>query len=254
MAGMLALVLVLQFLVDYLLLFGTGRMLGGASDPVRCALGAAVGVLHGSVCLVPGLEFLGTLVWRFAVLGLMGLMAFGPGREGLRQAAVFMLVQLILGGIALSLRRCGPAVLLIWLLSAWLLRRCFPGEAQPAYLPLEITGSAGSVRLLALRDTGNTLRDPVTGEQVLVISAEAARTLTGLTREQLRHPLETLTGRKTPGLRLIPYRSVGGTGLLLAQRFPEVTLGKRKGSALVAFAPEGFEKEDAVQALTGGTL
>ncbi len=250
----LTLVVLLQFLVDSLLLFGTDRISGGPEAPVRCALGAALGAFHGGICLMPGLNVLGTLPWRFAVLSVMGLVAFGASREGLRRVALFVLVQLVMGGVALSLRRYGPAVLLSWLLPVCFLWRIAFGASQPEHVPLEITGTTGAVRLLALRDTGNTLRDPVTGEQVLVISAEAARTLTGLTREQLLHPLDTLAGRTVPGLRLIPYRSVGGTGMMLALRFQNVTLGRRKGSALVAFAPEGFEKEDAVQALTGGKL
>ena len=252
MEKMLALIMLLQFLVDGLVLFGTGRLVGNSADPGRCTLGAMLGVAHGLVCFLPGMQFLGTLPWRFAVLGIMGLAAFGMDGDGLRGAAVFVLLQLILGGVALSLRQYGPVALIPWLLPVFLLYRLAPGLDNR--IPLEISGLDGTVRLLALRDTGNTLRDPVTGEQVLVISADAAQTLTGLTREQLRQPLETLASRRIPGLRLIPYRSVGGTGLLLARRFTDVKVGRRKGSALVAFAPEGFEQDDAIQALTGGMV
>ena len=95
-----------------------------------------------------------------------------------------------------------------------------------------------SVQLIALRDTGNTLKDPITGQQVLVIGEEAARTLTGLTAAQLRTPLETVAKRQVPGLRLIPYRAVGQPGgMLLAMRFSDVKIGNRKTSALIALAP-----------------
>ena len=93
------------------------------------------------------------------------------------------------------------------------------------------------VQLTALRDTGNQLHDPISGKPVLVIGTEAACELTGLSATQLRTPLQTI--QTFPGLRLIPYRSVGNDGgFLLAKRFADVTIGERKQSALVAFAAE----------------
>ena len=88
---------------------------------------------------------------------------------------------------------------------------------------------------------------------MLVISPEIAGRLTGLTLKQLQHPLETIALRPIPGLRLIPYRSVGNAGgFLLAKRFEDVTVGEKKQSALVAFASEGLGKGEIYQALTGG--
>ena len=129
------------------------------------------------------------------------------------------------------------------------------GIGEKEYTNLTIAYGGNVVRLIALRDSGNTLRDPITGEQVLVISAGAARRLTGLTEEQLRAPLETLASSIIPGLRLIPYRAVGqGSGMLLGMRFEEVTVGPRKQSAVVAFAPEGLGNGSMYQALTGGAI
>ena len=119
--------------------------------------------------------------------------------------------------------------------------------------PLKIVHEDRTASMIALKDTGNTLRDPVTGEQVLVISPEIAGRLTGLTVGQLRNPLETLAVSPVPGLRLIPYPEVGNTGgFLLAKRFEEVTIGEKTQSALVAFAAEGLGTGEIYQALTGG--
>ena len=100
------------------------------------------------------------------------------------------------------------------------------------------------------RYTGNTLQDPVTGQPVLVIGADAANRLTGLSREQLRSPVESLEA--LPGLRLVPYRTVGGSGLMLARKYQNVKIGKWKGSQLVAFAPERLG--GGYEALTGGAV
>ncbi len=75
------------------------------------------------------------------------------------------------------------------------------------------------MQLIALRDTGNTLRDPLTGEQVLVAGADVGEKLLGLTAQQLRNPVETVAQSTLRGLRLIPYRGVGQPGgMLLAVR------------------------------------
>ena len=106
------------------------------------------------------------------------------------------------------------------------------------------------MRLTALRDTGNSLRDPITGKPVLIVGADIAEKLTGLSPAALRDPVRTMGS--LPGLRLIPYRTVGNTGFLLALRIPSVKIGNRQGSALVAFSPHILGS--GYQALTGGTV
>lgn len=251
----LDLVMVLNFLVDFLLLLGTNRLSGFPVQPWRCAGAALVGAVYSGACLLPGFRFLGNLLWRCVSLCLMGVMAFGFDAGALKRGGVFLLLSMAMGGIALSLGRgdvlslvlCAAFCLLLSLVS-------FGGQVGGReYVPLKIAYEGQSASLIALKDTGNTLRDPVTGERVLVISAEVASRLTGLTLQQLQHPLETLVFHPVPGLRLIPYRSVGNAGgLLLAKRFEDVTIGEKKQSALVAFAAEGLGKGEIYQALTGG--
>ena len=130
-----------------------------------------------------------------------------------------------------------------------MLLRKRPGRCVPVVIGL----GEEKLELLALRDTGNTLRDPITGREVLVVGADVAGELTGLTREQLLAPVESVGALE--GLRLIPYRTVNnGSGFLLALRLQDVIIGKRRGNSLVAFAPEEISAEGAYQALTGGTV
>ena len=107
-----------------------------------------------------------------------------------------------------------------------------------------------TLSITALRDTGNTLQDPVTGRSVLVVYAKISHSLTGLTPAQLRDPLTTI--QTIPGLRLIPYHTIDSQGFLLAKRLENVTIGNRKGSVLVAFSPQLLGKN--YEALTGGNL
>ena len=126
---------------------------------------------------------------------------------------------------------------------------------QQEFVPIRLAYGEKTMNIIALRDTGNTLRDPITGEQVMVVAGDVATKLIGLTQQQLRSPLETLAMSPVPGLRLIPYSAVGqGNSLLLAVRMKDVRIGSRVHSAVVAFAPEGLGKGTVYQALTGGLL
>lgn len=246
------LVIILNFLVDFLLLLGTNRLTGFPPGVKRAAAGAALGAVYSGACLYPRLSFLGNTLWRMVSLGLMAAAAFGLDRTAVKRCGIFVLLTMALGGMAANFGSgdflgLAAASLLLWLLC------CigFGGKIGREYVPLEITHGTKCVKLLALRDTGNTLRDPISGEQVLIIDASAAGELTGLSEKQLASPLETM-GR-LPGLRLIPYSAVGQPGgMLLAMRFQNVKIGNRKGSAVVAFAPQSIGRD--YRALTGGTL
>lgn len=250
-------VVLLNFLVDLLLLLGANRLAGYPPGVKRAVLAAAVGGVYGGACLLPGFSFLGNLFWRLVSLGLMGLLAFGWNAGTLRRTVLFVLLSMALGGIAMGLGHGGAPALLGAAVGMLLL--CAVGFREGAggnsLVEVELRYGDKKVRLLALRDTGNTLRDPVTGQQVLVAGAGAAHTLLGLTAEQLRHPVETLSQRPLPGLRLIPYSTVGRSGgMLLGIRLPEVKIGNSRRAAIVAFAPEGLDGKKPYQALTGGAV
>ena len=167
---------------------------------------------------------------------------------------LFILLSMALGGLALSLNTAGAGLPLcaggLALLSRMGLR-----SGGRELLPIAVTYRGRTVRALALRDTGNTLRDPITGEQVLVIGPEDAKILTGLTDDQLQNPMETILRQRGLGLRLIPYHSVGQSGgMLLAKRMEQVQVDGWEGSAIVAFAPDRIGTGEVYQALTGGAL
>lgn len=251
------LVVLLNFLVDFLLLLGTNRLAGFPVEPGRSAAAAGLGSVYAAGCLVPGFRFLAGNLWRLVCLAGMAAVAFGWNRSALKRGGVFLLLSMALGGIALCFGSGKFVSLVLAAAGVWLLCRVAFGETVGGreYVTLEIRRGEARVKLTALADSGNTLRDPLTGEQVLVIGPAAAETLTGLTREQLRTPLETLAARPLPGLRLVPYRAVGQAGgMLLAMRFEDVVVGKRRRKALVAFAPDGLGDGKMYQALTGGSL
>lgn len=235
----------LNFLVDLCLLLGVNRLSGHPPGVRRAAAAAALGGGYAGVCLVPGFAFLANGLWRAVSLGLMGWTAFGPGRSGWSRSVLFVILSMALGGMAVCLEAGGFGLAVCAGGLAVLCRMGLRSRGRQL-VPVTVTYGGRTVTLLALHDTGNTLRDPITGECVTVLSPEIGEKL-GIPGAVLRDP----AGAMIPGMRLIPARTVGGGGLLAAVRCESVTIGGRAGGTIAAFAREEFGNGE-YQALTGG--
>lgn len=246
----MAAVFFLNLCVNALLLAGTDKLLFHDSPLWRRLFAAALGAAHAVLCLLPGFAFLGGLWWRILFLCLVSVMSFGMEKDTIRLGALFVLLNLALGGAAHAAGQGNGWPVLVWAAAIRILSQCAFTDPVRKILPAELRLGEKCVTLKALADTGNTLQDPVTGKPVMVIARQPAIELTGLTPHQLNHPLETMSSAPRPGLRLIPYHSVGTeTGLLLAMRLDEVRIAGKKQSPIVAFAPTSLEGKD-YQALT----
>ena len=246
------LVMVINAGVDLLLLAAADRLTGFPVEWKRILPAAVLGGLYGGVCLFRQLRFLGSIPWRMVFLVLISVVAFGWNRSIWKRCGVFVMLTMTLGGIALSLGRTDLLSLALSCAGVWLLCILALGDGigKRQYETLSVTHNGRNISAIALRDSGNTLRDPISGEQVLVVSAEMARKLTELSEAELSRPLETLSRNPGLGLRLIPYHAIGqGSGMLLGMRFPEVWIGKTRQSAVIAFAPEGIGDGELHQAL-----
>ena len=251
----LDMVMLLNFLVDFLLILGTNRLTGYPPGIPHAAGASLLGGAYAAACLLPGFRFLGNVWWRIVFLSLMAILSFGWSLEAVRRGAVFILLSMALGGIASGVRvQHFPAIILCAVL-LWLLCRVgFGGQiGAREYIPVGLNWQGRNLQLLALRDTGNTLRDPLTGESVLVCGADVGEELFQLPRRVFSDPVGTVAAGILPGCRLIPYSSVGHPGgMLLAIRLENVKIGKRSASPLVAFAPQEIGKGEAYRMLTGG--
>lgn len=244
----------LNFLVDWLLLLGVNRMAGFPPGIGRTAAAAAVGGGYAGMCLVPGFAFLGSALWRGISLGVMSMTAFGLDLSALRRGALFLVLSMALGGLAISMNTGHFSQILLCAGALALLCRVgFRGKAgAQSFVPVELTYRGQCWRVNALEDTGNTLRDPITGEPVLVLERRLGQQMLGLTPEELADPVQTMSAHPELTLRLIPYQTVGQQGaFLLGMRCEAVKVGKRSTGGLVAFSSQRFG-DGSYGALTGG--
>lgn len=270
-------VFALNFAVNYLLLRATARLGAAAIRNRRLALGALIGAVYAVAVWLPPTRWMTAVPCKLLCAGAMLIAAFGRKRSTLRLAAVFGGITLILCGAVygVALLQNGtvryrksalfyPVSFFTLLLTAAAVslgcRLLLPRltHAPDSLVPVTVQLRGRSVQLTALRDTGNTLSDPISGAPVLTVYWQAAKRLfpaqLHLTAADFSAPAALALRLQDYSPRLIPYRAVGvASGLLLALPC-EITLGKETKIGLVAFSPTPLSDAGAYDALTGGII
>jgi len=250
----------LNTIVDYLLLLTTAALAGTPMRRGRFALFAAVGGLYAVGTFL--LPLLGAPFIRLFTGVAIAFFTFLRDPRPWRLAALFLLLSGALGGLllAVGLAAGSPtgivqriyyadiswgvllsSALLFYVLLHLLFRQ---GARYGGGDTVEITVVIQNrrCRLRALRDSGNTLRDPIQGRPVLVAETLALRDLwskevTVILNSSLsaEEKMAALCEKGIP-FTLLPYQSVGeAAGLLLAVRSDYLQIGHRRiPKALIA--------------------
>ncbi len=259
-------------LINYLLLRGSAAM-GGCPAGFRRLVGAAcLGGLYAVATVLPGLELLQGMVFQLVCAAGMILLAFGWKRNALKQGLFFFALSFAFGGVVLLLVQAvepdclflggkayyavsTPALLLLAgacyglaavVLSGW------GTHTGGDLVALELQLGERKTNLKALRDTGNTLRDPITGQRILVADWNVLERLLPEV-SLIRDPTELAMQFPELRFRLVRYEAVGSKGLLPAVRC-QVRQGRKKGTLLVAFTKTELSAHGRFEALTGGDV
>ena len=276
-------VVLLNLAVDYLLLLATARLAGLPLRRRRLGLCAALGAAYAAAVFLPGCRGLAHPLCRLAAGTAMCRLAWLRERRPWRLTALFFLLSGALAGLllAMGLAAGSPEALLSRVYHADVSWPVLLGSAIGFGLLLHLVFRQGArheggelmdvtvslqgrrQRLRALHDTGNTLRDPVSGQPVLVLEQTS---LGGL----LPPEVERIVTRRAPpeermaqlhatdlGRRfsLLPFCSIGAPeGLLLAVCSDSVQIGGTTyPRTLVALSPGPVSDGGGYQALWGGT-
>lgn len=252
--------LAINFTMDFLALYLTARALKRPAPPLRLSLAAALGAGYAlASLLLPDGNPLSAFT-SLAIPVLLILIAFGIGgwRELLRSLAVFWAISFLLGGAATAAS---------YLVAQWAKKEVVIGgqvETLPADLPywgviaLGLLVAAVVSFLLRLRkklpptvtvavgesedalalldglvDSGNLLTEPLSGQAVILVDRSAATFLP----PELAFLRDGGTPSLTPRLRLIPYSTPSGEGVLYGYLPTVVRVNGRSRTACVAVAP-----------------
>lgn len=245
----------LNLLCDYLLCLLTARVAGLCLKRVRYALSALCGALLACAALFPAFGFLSLPGWKLLSGVFMGWIAFGAERYPLRCMLLFFAVSSSFGGallalsggrpLTLSLRDLFFSFLFCYGIGALLFR--FRGLLRERETrPVDVEHCGRKAHFDALLDTGNSLRDPVSGARVLIATPRALQgilrentalfaTLGPLQLQTLSAQIPEFAGR----LHLLPYSAVGGSGLLPVFRPERLFIdGKERKDYLIAISPQ----------------
>lgn len=236
---------------DYLLCLASARICGLYLRRLRYLLAAALGAAYSVLVLLPGLGALSSWLGKLLAAGLMSAVAFGGEKHPLRCGAVFLGVSAAFGGalwamsmsaqgaVSLPLRVFIPAFVLCYAALS-IVFRCRARLADKKRVAVELRFLGREAKFMALLDTGNSLRDPVSGMEVMVVSARAADAIfsayPGLTDGSAVELIEraALLPELAGKFRLIPYSAVGGSGLLAAFRPDALCVGGEPCPQLLA--------------------
>jgi len=263
-----------NFLVDYFLLYAAGQLSASVISRVRLCLGALVGAICSCTILLPSLPFWLSAAVTIAVCVLMTLTAFGFSgiRRFCRTIFFVAAVTVCYAGLMLALWLFAaprglivnngavyidipPGMLVLATVASYALVSLFSGILRKRNLVrsrccVTIYHHGGKVALEAIVDTGNLLTEPFSGLPVIVAEKSALLPVlpVGLgTFAQGAFPTDP--GTPPPGLRVIPYSGVGGKGVMLAFRPERITAalpGQRPhiASAYIGILPEGSVGRD----------
>ena len=259
----------INFLADALLLKLVQKSMGQMRKNRWILLGAAVGG-GGACCL---LLCRGHQFWEMAGCLLLAMLmcwvSFGwkNGKTFLRELLVLYGFGLLLGGALGAIatrwpygivkeaaqRHTGYLPLAVWLAAVFgcygvlrLFMKLY-GEYRSRPQKLKVTIVWGDRRweLTGIVDTGNTLRNPGSGEPVIVVQKDI------LESEGLDSFLMASGGEVAAGLCVIPYQAVGKkSGVLLGFRPDYVMVGNRRNvNTVVALTDQVFDTEEDYQVL-----
>jgi stage II sporulation protein GA (sporulation sigma-E factor processing peptidase) len=230
---------ILNLTVNYLLTLATARICALKTRRLRFLLAALFGALFAVLSVLPNVpEFVNSLPVRLAAGVLLALIAFGSERGfgkhvivmfGL--AACFAGASMVVGKISLKTLLLAVGVSYA-LLTAALRFAAAKHKTDGGVKTLTLTLNGKTVYLTVLSDTGNSLRDPISGAPLPVVNLTDVQGLfTAETCKILASPFSapeklSLLGTKLgTGFNLVPYRAVGvDSNLLLTFRADIVLL------------------------------
>ena len=255
-----------NLLLAWFLLRATARITSSTASPLRLAAASGVAALFTLTLLAPPMGMAMQLLVKLGGSVCIAAVAFphtGP-RALLRRAVWYFLLNLLLAGMVLCAVWFGgvagvetnnlsvyfdisPPVLVLSVLAVWLFMRLVellftPVQTAPVEMQLEMEDRR--ISLFALGDTGCHVKDPLTGQGVVLVSLKG-------TEEQLpprvRQAASGFYAGDLPdaqtGLRLISCQTAAGTTLLPAFSAKNLRLRQGRRTAKAARATVGITRE-----------
>ncbi len=232
-----------NFVIDYIILLTVRRFLSVSCRQRRLLIGAAVGGLCSFVILLPPLPSGVSMILSVVTACLVVGAAFAPMEKKIyvKTAAAFFLISfgycgamiavwLVFSPQNIFIRNSSvyidmsPISLVITTVICYVILRVIMritgrNELKDTSCLIRVEYDGNTVSLNGKIDTGNTLKEPFSGEPAIVAAADNFKNIPSLLSVGTASP-ETLP----KGIRMIPFASVGGEGLLPSFKSDNITI------------------------------
>ena len=222
---------IINLIVDYFLLAASAAVLRIKLSVLRQLGGASIGALSSLYIFAPNYGIFTDLLFRAAVCAVMVLCAFGfrSTKRFLRAAGVLFLVTCGFGGVITAVWsifkphgmtvvnsvvyfNISPAVLIsvsvITYLLFMLLNAIFSKTSELAdRCEIIVTAEKNSITMEGIVDTGNSIKDYLSGSDVIIADSEFVKALLGSDNPQTDTRLKSR-------YRILPLSTVSGGGTL----------------------------------------
>ena len=268
----------INFSMDFLCFYLASKLLGIRLSALRAALASVAGGVYANLSLIWGIGGFWGLAVDALCCSLMCVIAFGVRKKARRLPVyilVYVAVSMTLGGFMTALFNLLNRTALGDIqsaedgISAWLLAvlaaisaaltlvggRYFRRRTSKKNVNLKISVGGKETGVSALCDSGNMLRDPISGKLCVIASVDALKDI--LPREVVSavHDGGKSVGALSAavvGMRIIPAKTAAGDSMMFAVKPERISVEDVRGSytvdALLALSSMG-EISDGATAL-----
>ena len=251
----LDIVLIENLCMNYIILYATGIIYKTKTKMLRLILSSMIGAVYAVLAYMQVLEIYSSLLLKFLLSVGMVYLAYAPKTLKIlgKQLLIFYLTSFVFGGVAFALLyfvkpqdilmknglyigtypikivALGSVLGFIILKFAF---RMIKGKLtrKELFCEILIRMESKEVTVTAMIDTGNLLKEPITGTSVMVVERQSLEEL--LPKEILENLDSILIGNQTIELgkyaskfRVIPFSSLGKqNGMLLGIKMDEVLI------------------------------
>lgn len=266
-----------NFIIDFILLFVTGKLIKRIIIYKRLIIASIIGALYVILTAYVGKDFMTYFIVKFSVSVLMIMIAFDTKGVllNIRVILCFYITSLIMVGVITALYyltydRLTVNAIVISLFIGYLALHFFFKEIKQRVeksnfkrtIVINIGEKTKSIQ--AFVDTGNELSEPMTGKPVVVVNMESIKSLLN---EELYHNilmfyenketnLEKLFNENSNyNLRLIRYHTISSKGDMMICIKPDAIVVKNSGEsfiaadALIGLYPKKISRNDDYDAL-----
>lgn len=251
-----------NLIINYIILYAAKRFTRTETSNLRLILASLIGALYAFVVFFPTLKFMAKFIVKIAVSVLIIIVAFNPSRmySFIKQIATFYIVTFVFGGAALAffyffdietfmgggifyingLPSLVKLLIVAIILSSILLKFTWGYiqniiSKERSFIPITIYLNDKEANIMALMDTGNSLKDPISSTPVIIVEFLAIKELLPYNiqnifieyKENNLEIISNIMGKATDEIkfRLIPFKSIGvENGMLLGFKPDKVAL------------------------------